>query len=176
MLKMIDRETRKMTNRDDPARTTRAYPQRPIVSVHAAVFRGDRVLLGRRAHEPGRGRWSVPGGAIELGETIHDAARREVREECGVEIEIEGVVDVVDNIIPDESGCIRFHYVIIYLLARYVSGMARPNSDASELRWATQAELDQSHPLDMHPLARQALQCAFEFARESGLSCCRSDL
>ena len=160
-----------MTNRDVPARTTRAYLQHPIVSAHAAVFRGDRVLLARRAHEPSQGRWSLPGGAIELGETIHDAARREVREECGVEIEVDRVVDVVDNVIPDESGRVRFHYVIIYLLARYVSGMARPNSDASELRWATQAELDQSHPLDMHPLARQALQRSFELARESGLFC-----
>ena len=168
-----------MTHRDDLVRIPRTYPQRPIVSAHAVVFRKDRVLLARRAHEPSRGRWSVPGGAIELGETVYDAAQCEVLKECGVEIEIGGIVDVTDNIIPDERGRIRFHYVITYLLARYVRGRARPNSDASELRWVTQAKLDavdQDDALDMHPLARQALQRAFEFARESGLSCCRSDL
>ena len=151
---------------DYPDRSSRAYPQRPIISAHAAVFCGDRVLLARRANEPSRGRWSVPGGAVELGETIRDAARREISEECGSEVEIEGIVDVVDNIIPDESGRIRFHYVVIYLIARYVSGRARPWSDASEVRWATRAELD---GFDMHPLAREALQGAFERAREMRL-------
>jgi len=149
---------------DDTRLPSREYPRRPIVSAHAAVFRGDRVLLARRAHEPSRGRWSVPGGAIELGETIRDAAQREIREECGIEVEIEGIVDAVDNIIPDESGRIRFHYVVIYLIARYVSGRARPGSDASEVRWVTRAELD---GLDMHPLAREALQRAFERARDA---------
>jgi ADP-ribose pyrophosphatase YjhB (NUDIX family) len=105
----------------------------------------------------------VPGGAIELGETIRDAARREIGEECGIEVEIGGIVNVVDNIIPDESGRTRFHYVVIYLLARYVSGRACPGSDASEVRWVTGAELD---GFDMHPLAREGLRRAFERAHE----------
>jgi 8-oxo-dGTP diphosphatase len=151
---------------DNPGPATRAYPQRPVVSAHAVVFRGDSVLLARRAHEPSRGRWSVPGGGIELGETIRDAAQREVREECGIEIETDGIVDVVDNVIPDKSQRIRFHYVVIYLTARYSSGRARPGSDTSEVRWVPRAELD---GLDMHPLARKALQRAFELACESGL-------
>lgn len=152
---------------DNPDLSTRRYPQRPIVSAHAAVFCGDRVLVARRAHEPSRGRWSVPGGAVELGETIRDAARREIGEECGIEVEIGGIVDVVDNVIPDESGRIRFHYVVIYLTARYVSGRACPGSDASEVRWVTRAELD---GLDMHPLAREALQRAFDRARDVRIS------
>jgi ADP-ribose pyrophosphatase YjhB (NUDIX family) len=96
---------------------------------------------------------------IELGETLHEAARREVREECGVEVEIDEVVNVVDNIVLDESGHIRFHYVVIYLLAQYVSGATRPNSDTSEARWVTREELS---TLDMHPLARRVVQEAFE--------------
>jgi ADP-ribose pyrophosphatase YjhB (NUDIX family) len=120
------------------------------------------VLLIKRAHPPSKGRWSIPGGAIELGETLHEAARREVREECGVEVEIDEVVDVVDNIVLDESGNVRFHYVVICQLARYVSGAARPNSDASEACWVTREELS---TLDMHPLARQVVQEAFERLR-----------
>ena len=162
----MHRQTKDQRATDNPDPEARAYPQRPIVSAHAVVFRGDRVLLARRAHEPSRGRWSVPGGGIELGETIRDAAQREVREECGIEIETGGIIDVVDNVIRDESERIRFHYVVIYLIAHHVSGRARPGSDASEVRWATRAELE---GFDMHPLARKALQRAFELARELGL-------
>jgi ADP-ribose pyrophosphatase YjhB (NUDIX family) len=139
----------------------REYPRRPIASAHALVLQGDRVLLIKRAHPPSRGRWSVPGGVIELGETVRDAARRELREECGIEIEIDRVMDVADHVVPDESGRVWFHYVVIYLLARYVGGEARPGSDALAVRWATVEELD---ALDMHPLARQAVQRAFKMA------------
>ena len=137
----------------------REYPQRPIATTHAVVFRGDKVLLVRRAHPPSQGRWSVPGGAVELGETLHDAVRRELREECGVEIEVDKVINAADAIVPDEMGRIRFHYVVIYLLARYVSGEAHPNSDALQVLWATREELD---TLDMHPIARRTAQQAFE--------------
>ena len=141
----------------------REYPRRPIGSAHAIVLQGDRVLLVKRAHPPSQGRWSVPGGVVELGETVRDAARRELREECGIEIEVDRVVDVADHILPGESGRVRFHYVVIYLLARHVSGEARPGPDALEVRWATVEELD---VLDMHPLARRAVQRAFKMARQ----------
>jgi ADP-ribose pyrophosphatase len=141
----------------------REYPQRPIAAAHAVVFRRDRVLLIKRAHPPSQERWSVPGGMIELGETIHDAVQRELREECGIEIQVEKIVNVVDHIIPDQRGHIRFHYVVIYLLACYVSGEVHPNSDALDAVWATREELD---ILDMHPGARKTIQQAFEMACE----------
>jgi len=144
-------------NGSEPVR--REYPPIPIVSAHALIFREGRVLLVKRAHPPSQGRWSVPGGAIEVGETIRDATRREVREECGIEVKVDTVIHVADNIVPDGSGHIRFHYVVIYSLARHLSGEAHPRSDALEVRWATREELD---VLDMHPLARETVQRAFE--------------
>jgi ADP-ribose pyrophosphatase YjhB (NUDIX family) len=139
----------------------REYPPSPVVSAHALIFREGRVLLVKRAHPPSQGRWSVPGGAIEVGETIHGATRREVREECGIEVEVGTVIHVADNIVPDGSGRIRFHYVVIYSLARHLSGEVHPQSDALEVRWATLDDLDM---LDMHPLARETVRRAFEVA------------
>jgi 8-oxo-dGTP diphosphatase len=153
----LSEEQRKNMNTSESI--PREYPQSPIATAHAVVFREDRALLIKRAREPGKGRWSVPGGMIELGETICKAAQRELREECGIEIELGKVVNVLDNIVTDEKDHIRFHYVVIHLLARYVSGDVHPDSDASEVRWATCEELD---TLDMHPLARKMVQQAFK--------------
>lgn len=146
-----------VTTSPEPIR--REYPKGPIPASHAITFREGKALLVRRAQQPSKGRWSVPGGMIELGETVHEAARRELREECGVEVETNEVVDVIDHIVQDESGYIRFHYVVIFLLAQYVSGTVRPNSDALEARWVTREGLSS---LDMHPLARRVVQKAFE--------------
>jgi 8-oxo-dGTP diphosphatase len=137
---------------------SREYPRAPIPSVHAIVLRGDTVLLVRRAHPPSQGRWSVPGGGIKLGETIVKAAEREVREECGVEIEVGGAIDVADMTVRDRSERVQFHYVVIYVLARYLDGEACPASDAADVRWARYEELE---GLDMHQAARQAIRRAY---------------
>jgi 8-oxo-dGTP diphosphatase len=139
----------------------REYPQQPIASAHAIVIRDERVLLVQRAAEPSKGQWSVPGGVIELGETIAEAVRREVHEECGIEIEPGQVINVADRVFRDKDGRIRYHYVVIYLLARYVSGEARASSDAAAVRWVTREEL---HGLDMVPVAHQTVQRAFVLA------------
>jgi len=152
-------------NESIPDSFSREYPQRPIVTAVACVFRGDRVLLIRRAREPSKGRWSVPGGAIEIGEAIYDAVRREVREECSIEIEVIRVINVADSIVPDEAGRVWFHYVPIYILARYVSGEAYPDSDALDVGWVIREELD---TLDMNPIAYENINRAFDMARDLG--------
>ncbi len=151
---------------DGSASRGREYPSRPIPSVHAVVLKGERALVVKRAHPPSQGRWSVPGGAVEVGETIRAAVKRELHEECGIKIQVDRLLNVVDNVIPDETGRVRFHYVLIYLLAHYAGGEARPGSDAGDLRWVTRDDLNE---LDMHPLARQALHQAFDVAARLGI-------
>ena len=148
-----------------PDSFNREYPQRSIVTAVGCVFRGDRMLLIKRGQEPSKGQWSVPGGAIELGEKIYDAVRREVREECGIEIEVVRVVNVADSIVPDEAGLVRFHYVPVYVLARYVSGEAQADTDALDVLWVVREELD---TLDMNPITRERINQAFDMARDLG--------
>jgi 8-oxo-dGTP diphosphatase len=119
----------------------REYPETPVPAVGAVVLREDEVLLVRRGQEPSRGKWSIPGGVLELGETIGEAARREVREECGLEIEVGPVVEIRDAIFRDDAGRIQFHYVLIDIVARYVGGELTIGSDAQEARWVGKSEL-----------------------------------
>jgi 8-oxo-dGTP diphosphatase len=130
----------------------REYPEAPIVAVGVVVKRGREVLLVRRLNEPSRGRWSLPGGAVELGETLREAARREVWEECGLQVEPGEVLAVVDNIVRDEAGHIRFHYVLIDLLAEYAGGELAAASDISDARWVREEELQE---LDVTEKARE---------------------
>lgn len=124
----------------------RLYPTHPIVGVSVLVFNDSKILLVRRGHEPRKGRWSLPGGVVELGETIRDAAVREIREECHIEIEVIKILDVFDRIFRDADGRVQYHYVLIALLARYTSGELRPDSDIEAAEWA-----------DVHDLSRYDL-------------------
>ncbi len=119
----------------------RSYPERPFVGVGVVVFRGQEVLLIRRGKPPRKGAWSLPGGVQELGETVHEAGAREVREEAGVEIEILGLVDVVDSIRRDGEGRVEFHYTLVDLAAEWQGGEARPGSDADGTRWVPIEEI-----------------------------------
>jgi ADP-ribose pyrophosphatase YjhB (NUDIX family) len=119
----------------------RIYPERPIVGVGAVIVDGDRVLLVRRATEPLRGEWSVPGGVLELGEKLRDGVCREVLEETGLVVETGEVLDVFDSIFEDELGKPQFHYVLIDYLCRPVSGEARAASDVSEVLWVREQDL-----------------------------------
>lgn len=136
---------------------SRWYPQYPMVAVHPLVLRGGQVLLVKRAKEPSKGKWSLPGGRIELGETIYQAARREIFEECSIEIEIERLLDVTDSIIKDEEGRIFYHFLVIYLIARYKAGEVKAQSDADDVGWFTPAEIT---ALDMNPRLRTVLMRA----------------
>lgn len=120
----------------------REYPEAPIVSVGAIILEGDRIVLVRRSKEPWRGRWTFPGGAVELGEPIHEAVRREALEETGLLVEVGGVYTVVDNLVLDEQGRLRYHYVIVDFLARPVGGTLQAGSDVDGACWAGLADLD----------------------------------
>jgi diamine N-acetyltransferase len=146
---------------DNTQVSDREYPPRPIPAVHAAIVEQGRILMIQRAHPPSQGRWSLPGGGIELGETVQEAVMREVREECGLEIAVKDLIQVLDNIIYDEQGRIRFHYVLTFVLAQRLSGEARPSSDALDVRWVT-PEILQS--LDVTSRARGVVWRAFVMA------------
>lgn len=120
----------------------REYPERPILAVGTIVVRNGRVLLARRGRAPSQGKWSVPGGAVDVGESLEDAARREIREECGIEVELTDTVEVIQRITRDEIQRVRFHYVIVDYVARWLSGEPEPSEEASEVRWVRPEELD----------------------------------
>jgi 8-oxo-dGTP diphosphatase len=143
----------------------REYPERPIASVAVCVFKGDRILVIKRATPPSQGLWSVPGGMVELGEAIQDTAKREIQEECGIEIDVGEVFHVANLVVPDEKGLVRFHYVITYILADYASGNESPGSDALDVKWVTSEELDN---LDMSPVVRENMLKAFKIKNSSG--------
>ena len=118
------------------------------------IFREEQVLLAKRGKEPSQGKWSTPGGRLELGETIFEAARREVLEECSVDIEVENVIDADDIIIRDGEGKVKYHFADIYVKAKYISGEAKAQSDVDECRWVTPEEMTE---LDLTPMLREML-------------------
>jgi 8-oxo-dGTP diphosphatase len=117
------------------------YPDRPCVAVGAIVFKQDAVLLVQRGQPPAEGYWAIPGGSALIGETLQQAAEREILEETGVVIRAAEPVYTFDVIEKDSEGRVRFHYVIVDLAAEYVSGTPRPGSDAVDARWVSAAEL-----------------------------------
>lgn len=121
---------------------SREYPDRPWVGIGMIVFQGDRVLLVRRGKPPRLGMWSLPGGAQHVGERAEAAARRELLEECGIEVgplELAAVVDAIN--VDEDSGRVRYHYTIVDYCARWQSGAARPGDDVAAVAWALPEEM-----------------------------------
>jgi len=120
----------------------REYPDRPIVGIGAVVVHEGRVLLVRRGAAPSRGLWAVPGGSLELGETLQQGAEREILEETGVTIRARDPIYAFDFFERDGDGRIRFHFVIVDLAADYIRGNAKGADDALEARWLTPEDLE----------------------------------
>ena len=119
----------------------REYPDYPRVGVGAIVIEKDRVLLVCRGISPSRGLWAIPGGSVEIGETLKEAAEREILEETGIRIEADRPVYAFDFIEKDEEGKIRFHYVIVDLWARYLGGEVKAADDAADAKWLAWSEI-----------------------------------
>ena len=126
----------------DTKENPRAYPERPYVGVGVVVFRGEEVLLAKRGKKPRFNSWSIPGGAQELGETIEDAAHREIMEETGLVIEILGLVEVVNSINLDDEKRVQFHYTLIDFVAEWKGGNLVAGDDAADARWVPINEID----------------------------------
>ena len=121
----------------------REYPQHPVVGVGAVVVRDGKALIIKRAHEPRKGEWSLPGGLLELGESLQDAVRREIKEETNLDIEVGPVIETFDRVHRDEDGKIRYHFVIVDFVSWPKGGQAVPGSDADGVAWVTAAEIDE---------------------------------
>ncbi len=139
----------------------REYPEQPIVGVGAVVLKGAQVLVIRRANEPDRGRWAIPGGGVEVGETLAAAAHREVVEECGLDVRLGDVCALYDLILPDAQGRTRFHYILVHFRAYYQGGEPQAGSDTLEARWAT---WDEIQDLDMPDRVRRLIGRALSHA------------
>ncbi|HEY3771221.1 MAG TPA: NUDIX hydrolase [Candidatus Angelobacter sp.] len=119
----------------------RDYPDRPIVGVGAVIVDQGRVLLIKRGSPPLLGEWSLPGGVVELGETLRVAAEREALEETGLVVKTGEVIEVLDRIVPGDHGAPRYHYVLIDFLCTVHGGELRAGGDAADARWAGESEL-----------------------------------
>lgn len=139
------------------------YPGNPRVAVGAVVFKDECVLLVRRGQPPAEDLWAIPGGSVEIGETLREAAEREILEEAGIRIRATKPIYTFDVIDRDAAGKVRFHYVIVDLAADYVEGEPKPGDDALEARWVSANEIKD---LDVSPATMKLLQTQFGFFGE----------
>jgi len=137
----------------------RHYPDQPLVGVGAVVFKGDQVLLVRRGQEPARDSWSLPGGLVELGETLEAAIRRELLEETGLTVTLRGITAVLERVFPDAAGKIAYHYVLIDYLCDYRAGELTAASDITAARFVPLSDLT---GFDLPPLTAHVIRRAWE--------------
>ncbi len=147
----------------EPTLSKSVYPDQPLASVGAVVFKENRVLLVQRGRPPAQGQWAIPGGRIALGETLQQAAEREIMEETGVVITAREPIFTFDVVERDEQGKVRFHYIVVDLIADYVSGDPRPGDDAADARWVAAEE---TALLNVNLRTRRLLSIMFQFGEE----------
>ena len=143
---------------------TRQYPSRPIVGVGAVILVGGKVVLIRRRFEPLAGQWSLPGGAVELGETLEASVAREIREEVGLEVEVGPVIEVFDRIMLDDEQHVRYHYVLVDYLCWPVMGELVAGSDVDSVALVDPAELAEYR---LTQKATAVIERALQLAREA---------
>lgn len=137
----------------------REYPETPLVGVGSIIIQDGKVLLVKRGHPPLLGEWSIPGGVLEVGEMLRDAAVREAREETGLIIEPGELLGIFDRVIRDDEGRVRYHYVLIDFLCRQTGGTLVASGDAAEARWF---EKDELADLKLSPDTEQVIRKGFE--------------
>ena len=120
----------------------RLYPDQPIVGIGVVIVHNCKIALIKRGNEPSKGKWTIPGGLVELGESVENAVIREAKEETCLDVENPELVDVVGNVDLDEQGKVKYHYVIIDYLVHIKSGNIQAASDAEELRWVPFDEVE----------------------------------
>ncbi len=140
----------------------REYPDSPLIGVGAIIIEAGRVLLVKRGHPPLEGEWSIPGGVLEVGETLREAAKREAREETGLAVETADLLGVYDRILRDGKGRIRYHYVLVDFLCRRVAGEPAAAGDADEVRWFT---LEEATELSLAGDTAEVIRLGFEKAQ-----------
>jgi len=142
----------------------REYPQAPLIAVGAVIVHDARVLLVRRGSEPLKGHWTLPGGVLELGESLAEGVAREVREETGLDVEPVELVEIIDRIHRDGER-IRYHYVIADYLCRVTGGELRAASDADAARWVERAEWNSHSALILDPVTVRVIEKGWQRAQ-----------
>ena len=143
--------------------SSREYPERPIVGVGGVVITDERALLIRRAHPPLEGQWSIPGGTLEVGETLVEGVHRELAEETGLEVRVLDIIEVFERISRDEGSRTQYHFVILDYLCELASGEPRAGSDVTDVEWCREDELGK---YSLTPTATRVIRKAFRMARE----------
>ena len=136
----------------------REYPSAPLIGVGAVIIKEGKILLVKRAFAPGEGKWSIPGGLVELGEKLSDACERETEEETGLKVKVLELINVFDMIDKDDQGRVQYHYVLVDFLAKPVGGAEKMSAEATEMKWVTHQE---AKSLDMTKTARKAIEELF---------------
>ena len=143
----------------------REYPSAPLLAVGAVIVEAERVLLVRRGTEPLKGHWSLPGGLLEVGESLTDGVKREVREETGLLVEPLELIELIDKI-HREDNRVRYHYVIADYLCRVAGGVLRAASDADAVRWVERAEWNSHSALKLDPVTVRVIEAGWQRVRK----------